>query len=451
MRTLPATSPPAANESASLRARLALDAPDPATEGLQVYVVGGAVRDALLGLNACDRDWVVVGATPQTLTERGFRPVGKDFPVFLHPHTHEEYALARTERKAGVGYKGFVVHASPEVRLEEDLARRDLTINAIAVARDGTLIDPFGGMKDLQAKVLRHVSPAFVEDPLRVLRVARFAARFADFTVADETRALMRTIAASGELAALTAERVWQELARGLMEAAPQRMFAVLQETGALAALLPELACLFGVPQPPQYHPEGDAGTHVLCCLEVAAARAAPLSVRYAVLLHDLGKGTTPRELWPHHYGHEARGATLAEALSERLRAPNDCRALAVLTARWHGLIPQAARLRPGTILTLLERCDALRRPERFALLLEVCVCDALGRPPLAPDPAPMLAFWQEALAAARAVPAAEIARACPDPKAIPERLRAARLAALTAVRARHRQPGAPSGDNPAP
>ncbi len=417
--------------SPDLQARLGLAAADPTTQGLQVYLVGGAVRDALLGRAVNDRDWVVVGATPEMLAARGFLPVGRDFPVFLHPTTHEEYALARTERKSGRGYKGFRFHATPDVPLEADLARRDLTINAIAVAPDGTLIDPFGGVADLAAKRLRHVSPAFVEDPLRVLRVARFAARFSDFTVAPETLALMRRIAASGELAELTPERVWQELARGLMEAAPERMVALLHECGALAALLPEVAALFGVPQPQRYHPEGDVGTHILHALAAAARRNAPLPVRWAVLLHDLGKGTTPPELWPHHYGHEARGAPLAEAVSRRLRAPNECRELALLTAREHGLIHQGARLRPATRLKVLERCDALRRPERFRQLLVACACDAEGRLPLVVDTTPTVALWEAALAAARAVDAGAIARRASDPAAIAAALRTARVAAI--------------------
>ncbi|MEJ5270399.1 MAG: multifunctional CCA addition/repair protein [Hydrogenophilus sp.] len=430
----PAALPPPSPSRETLRARLQLAPPDPLVAGLDVYLVGGAVRDALLGLPVHDRDWVVVGATPEALAARGFRPVGKDFPVFLHPKTGEEYALARTERKSGRGYKGFTCHAAPDVTLEADLARRDLTINAIAVAPDGTLIDPYGGAADLEHQILRHVSPAFVEDPLRVLRVARFAARFTAFTVAPETRELIAAIAQSGELAALTPERVWQEFARGLMEAAPQRMIALLQETGALKALIPELAALFGVPQPERYHPEGDVGTHTLLALGNSARQGLPLAVRWAVLLHDLGKGATPAEILPHHYGHEARGACLAETVSRRLKAPNDCRALAVLVAREHGLIHQGRRLRPATRLKVLERCDALRRPARFAQLLAACECDATARPPLVVDYAPVRTLWEQALTAARAIPTAKIAQsAAGDPRRIAERIRAARIAAIAA------------------
>ncbi|KAB2936986.1 MAG: multifunctional CCA addition/repair protein, partial [Rhodocyclaceae bacterium] len=288
---------------------------------MRIYVVGGAVRDRLLGLPVQDCDHVVVGATPEEMLARGFRPVGKDFPVFLHPETHEEHALARTERKTAPGYKGFVFHTAADVTLEQDLARRDLTINAIACAEDGTLVDPFGGQADLAARVLRHVGPAFAEDPVRVLRVARFAARFADFRVAEETLALMRLMVDNGEVDHLVPERVWQELSRGLMEARPSRMLAVLHECGALAKILPELDRLFGVPQPAEHHPEIDTGAHVLRVVDQAAARHFALPVRFAALLHDLGKGVTPHAEWPHHHGHEATGAALAEAVGARLRA----------------------------------------------------------------------------------------------------------------------------------
>lgn len=345
---------------------------------MRTYVVGGAVRDALLGLPVKDRDWVVVGATPDEMLARGFRPVGKDFPVFLHPQTQEEHALARTERKTGRGYAGFAFHTAPDVTLEEDLARRDLTINAIARDADGTLIDPYGGVADLHGRVFRHVSPAFAEDPVRILRVARFAARFADFSVAPETLALMRAMVDNGEVDHLVAERVWQEFARGLMEAHPARMIRVLRDCGALARLLPELDRLFGVPQPAQHHPEIDTGEHVLMVVEQAAARAHSLPVRWATLLHDLGKGETPAAILPHHYGHEARSADLARQVSERLKAPVDCRDLAVMVAREHGILAQAAVLRAETMVKVLERCDALRRPERFALMLEAAACDHL-------------------------------------------------------------------------
>lgn len=293
---------------------------------MRTYLVGGAVRDRLLGRPGGDRDWVVVGATPQQMTDLGFRPVGRDFPVFLHPDTGEEHALARTERKSGRGYHGFTVYAAPEVTLEDDLVRRDLTVNAMAQDEDGTVIDPHGGQRDLADRVLRHVSPAFAEDPVRILRLARFAARFADFTVADETLALMRQMVDEGEVDHLVAERVWQELARGLMEARPSRMFAVLRDCGALARLLPELDRLWGVPQRADYHPEVDTGVHVMMVLDMAARLGASLPVRYACLGHDLGKGTTPADILPRHLGHEGRSVRLLRDVSERLRVPNDCR-----------------------------------------------------------------------------------------------------------------------------
>ncbi len=398
---------------------------------MKTYVVGGAVRDRLLGLPVQDHDHVVVGATPEEMLARGFRPVGKDFPVFLHPETHEEYALARTERKTAPGYKGFNFHAEPDVTLEEDLARRDLTINAIACAEDGTLVDPFGGQADLAARVLRHVGPAFAEDPVRVLRVARFAARFSDFHVAEETLALMRLMADNGEVDHLVPERVWQELSRGLMEARPSRMIEVLRACGALAKMLPELDRLFGVPQPAEHHPEIDTGAHVLRVVDRAAVRRFPLPVRYAALLHDLGKGATPHAEWPHHHGHEATGAALAETVSERLRAPADCRDLAVLAAREHGVIHDAAVLRPATLVKLLERADALRRPERFGQLLEACECDFRGRPGWEDRPWTAGDILRRALAAVQAVDAGAIAAATDDKAQIPQRIHEARVAAV--------------------
>ena len=333
---------------------------------MEIYIVGGAVRDELLGRTVADRDYVVVGATPQAMLEKGFRPVGKDFPVFLHPATNEEYALARSERKTGRGYHGFAFHAAPDVTLDDDLARRDLTINAMAKAPDGTLVDPFHGRRDLEAGILRHVGPAFAEDPVRILRLARFAARLADFSVAPETIELMRGMVASGEVDHLVAERVWQELAKGLMEAAPSRMFEVLRQCGALTRLLPEVDALFGVPQRADYHPEIDTGVHTLMVVDESARRGYSLPVRFAALTHDLGKATTPADLLPRHHGHEARSVRLATALCERLRVPNDCRDLALLAARYHGDVHRAAELRSSTLVTLLERTDALRRPERF-------------------------------------------------------------------------------------
>jgi tRNA nucleotidyltransferase (CCA-adding enzyme) len=379
---------------------------------MHIYQVGGSLRDELLGRPVADRDWVVVGATPQDMLDAGYRPVGKDFPVFLHPTTHEEYALARTERKTGPGYHGFAFHAAPDVTLEQDLARRDLTINAMARAADGTLVDPHGGQRDLAARVLRHVSSAFAEDPVRILRLARFAARFTDFSVADDTRELMRRMVAGGEVDALVPERVWQELARGLMEARPSRMLEVLRDCGALARLLPELDRLWGVPQPAVHHPEIDTGVHMGLVIDVAARMNATLPARWAALLHDLGKGTTPPEQWPRHIGHEARSVALVEQVCARLRVPADCRDLAVIVAREHGVIGKLAELRPATVLEVLERCDALRRPERFAQALDACEADSRGRTGFADRPFGVRAGWQRALAAARAVDAGAIAQA---------------------------------------
>ncbi len=346
----------------------------------QFYVVGGAVRDALLGQPSSDRDWVVVGATPDELRAAGYRPVGKDFPVFLHPQTNEEVALARTERKSGVGYHGFVFHADEHVTLEQDLGRRDLSINAIAQGADGQLIDPYGGQRDLAARVLRHVSDAFVEDPVRLLRLARLAARFHDFSIAPETQLLLRRMVTEGEVDALVPERVWQELSRGLMQARPSRMFEVLRDCGALARLLPEVDRLWGVPQPPAHHPEIDTGVHLMLVLDWAARINAPLPVRWACLVHDLGKGTTPPAEWPQHHGHEQRSAKLAKAVADRLRVPSDCRELADTVAREHGNVHRSDGLGAAALMRLFERCDAIRRPERFPLLLQACECDARGR-----------------------------------------------------------------------
>jgi len=374
------------------------------------YLVGGAVRDRLLDRAVGDRDWVVVGADPTELLALGYLAVGRDFPVFLHPETREEHALARTERKTGPGYHGFEFHADRSVTLEDDLARRDLTINAIAEDESGALIDPHGGRRDLAAKVLRHVSPAFAEDPVRILRLARFAARFADFTVAAETEALMREMVANGEVDALVPERVWQEISRGLMEDRPSRMFEVLRSCGALARVLPEVDRLFGVPQRADYHPEVDTGVHLMMVLDMAARLEASLAVRYACLGHDLGKGTTPAEILPRHLRHEERSVTLVRAMSERLRVDNACRALAVVVAREHGNIHRSGEFGAAAILRLLERCDALRRPDRFAEALLACECDARGRLGLEEKPYPQRARLLEALARVTAVDATAVA-----------------------------------------
>ncbi len=381
---------------------------------MQIYMVGGAVRDQLLGRPVNDHDWVVVGATPEQMTALGYLPVGRDFPVFLHPQTREEYALARTERKSGRGYRGFVVQASPDVTLEQDLARRDLTINAIAISADpasaGAIIDPYGGVQDLQRRVLRHVSEAFHEDPVRILRVARFAARFSDFSVAPETMQLMREMVAHGEADHLVPERVWQELARGLMEDKPSRMFEVLRECGALRVLLPEVDRLWGVPQPPQHHPEVDTGVHLLLVLDMAARLHAPLTVRFACLAHDLGKGTTPPEILPRHIGHEQRSVQLLKGLCARWRVPNDCRELAEVVAREHGNIHRSGDLGAAALVRLLERCDAIRKPQRFEEILLACECDVRGRLGWEDAPYPQAARLRAALAAVLSVATSEIA-----------------------------------------
>ncbi len=399
-------------------------------KGPAVYCVGGAVRDALLGLPVRDRDWVVVGGTPEDMERQGYKPVGKDFPVFLHPETHEEYALARTERKTARGYKGFAVYAAPDVTLEQDLARRDFTINAMAQDADGRLIDPYGGEADLRAGVLRHVSPAFGEDPVRILRAARFAARFG-FTVAPETRELMRMMVDNGEVDALVPERVWQELARGLMEQTPSEFFTTLRDCGALAKILPEVDALFGVPQPVQYHPEIDCGIHTMMVLDDAARHGYALEVRFAAFTHDLGKGTTPPDILPRHIGHEQRSVELLRGVCERLRVPNECRDLGLLVARHHGAIHRARELRPGTIVRLLYDCDALRRPERFEQVLQACASDARGRTGHEDDAYPQAEFLLAALHAALGVDAAGIARQCENKSLIAERVREARIQAV--------------------
>ncbi len=387
-----------------------------------VFVVGGAVRDALMGLAVNDRDWVVVGSTPEAMSALGFTPVGKDFPVFLHPQTCEEYALARTERKTARGYKGFAVQADPSVSLEEDLARRDLTVNAMAVpealahaasdAWAGQIVDPYGGQADLHNQVLRHVTDAFAEDPVRILRVARFAARFADFSVADETMALMRQMVADGEADHLVPERVWQELAKGLMSERPSRMFEVLRECGALKVLLPELDRLWGVPQRPEYHPEIDTGVHMMLVMDMAARLNMPLAVRVACLMHDLGKGTTPADVLPRHIGHEGRSVKLLQKVCERLRVPTGGKELAEVVAREHGNIHRSAELNAEAVVRLLERCDAIRQPERFAQVLQACECDARGRLGFAEAAYPQAVRLLQAQKAALSVETAPIAQA---------------------------------------
>jgi len=405
---------------------------------MEVYLVGGAVRDRLLGLPVHERDWVVVGAQPQELERAGYLSVGKEFPVFLHPQTHEEYALARVERKVAPGYRGFTTQASPDVTLEEDLKRRDLTINAMAETSSGEVIDPYGGQSDLRARLLRHVSDAFVEDPVRILRVARFAARFAElgFKVSPDTLALMKRMVGSGEVDALVPERVWQETERALGESRPEVFFETLRQCGALAPIFPELAALHGVPQPARWHPEIDTGVHVMLALRHAARIGAPSSVRFAVLMHDLGKARTPPERWPSHHGHEEAGVPLVQALAQRLKVPSAYRDLAVLAARHHAVIHRAAELRPDTLLKLLESTDAFRRPERFAELLQACESDARGRTGLEDRPYPQAEYLRKALQAAAAVGLSDEDRIGLQGPALGEKLRAKRLAALSDVKA---------------
>ncbi len=401
------------------------------------YLVGGAVRDRLLGLPVGERDWVVVGSTPDEMRAAGYRPVGQDFPVFLHPQTQEEHALARTERKSGHGYRGFVFHASPDVTLEEDLRRRDLSVNAIAEDEDGALVDPFNGIADLEARVLRHVSDAFTEDPVRVLRVARFHARFASlgFRVADETLALMRRMVDDGEVDHLVPERVWKEMSRALMFDRPRVFFETLRACGALARILPEVEALFGVPQRADYHPEVDSGIHTLMCVDAAARAGAPLPVRYAALVHDLGKALTPQAEWPSHKMHEHRGVPLVEAVSVRLRVPSLCRDVALVHTREHLLVHRVFELRPQTLYELLERMSALRDAERFALLLAACESDARGRLGFEDCAYPQTDYLRAAAAVMREVTNAEVLADGHTGPAIGEELRRRRIARLTAFK----------------
>lgn len=396
---------------------------------MEVYEVGGAVRDALLGRAVQDYDYVVVGATVEEMLALNYRPVGGDFPIFLHPETHAEYALARTERKTAPGYKGFVFHAAPEITLEQDLARRDLTINAIARAKDGTLIDPFNGAADIKAGVLRHVAPAFAEDPVRILRVARFAARFG-FEIAPETMQLMISMVQAGEVDTLVAERVWQEFAKGLMEAQPSRMFVALRACGALQRIMPELDCLWGVPQQPKPHPEIDTGIHIMMVLDYAAAQRYPLAVRVAALLHDLGKGLTKPEQLPAHPGHEATGAELVKTLCARLRVPADIRDVAEQAARWHAHVHQARELKEKKLVELLNATDAIRRPDRFTLILQACACDHFGRLGFETTPYPQVEYLQGALRILQGLSVPDIIKDLPPPR-IPEAIHTAKLQAM--------------------
>ena len=409
---------------------------------METYLVGGAVRDTLLGLDIKDRDYVVVGATPEEMEALGFKPVGSDFPVFLHPETREEYALARTERKSGRGYKGFTVFASPDVTLEQDLQRRDLTINAMAMDSDGQLIDPFNGKQDLDDGKLRHVSPAFTEDPVRVLRVARFTARYArwGFCVAHETNRLMKQMVNNGEVDYLVPERVWAELEGALGESQPAQFFKVLRGCGALARIFPEIDCLFGVPQPQEHHPEVDTGVHVMMVLDQAAKLSGDTRVRFAALVHDLGKGVTPEESWPHHYGHESLGVERVTQLCERIRVPNDYRDIAVLTARFHSDCHQIKERRASTVVKVLEKMDAFRKPERVELFVLACEADSRGRQGMENVAYPQAALFRDYFAAAMAVDTTEIASAAQANglrgEAIGDRVHEARVAAVKQVMA---------------
>lgn len=398
---------------------------------MQTYVVGGAVRDELLGFAVKDKDFVVVGSTPEAMLAAGFKPVGKDFPVFLHPKTHDEYALARTERKTAKGYKGFVVHASPEVTLEEDLARRDLTINAIAKDDAGKLIDPFNGLADIQAKTLRHVSDAFAEDPVRILRAARFAARFTDFNVAPATMILMRQMVEAGEVDALVSERVWQELAKGLMEEKPSRMFDVLRECGALQRILPELNRLWGVPQPANHHPEVDTGVHIMLVIDYAASQHYSLPIRFAALMHDLGKGTTPADVLPKHIGHEERSFNLVREVCKRIKVPNDCKELAQIVAKFHGKLHQSLQMKPSTLLSFLIELDAIRQPARFKDFLKACEADSRGRTGLENCATPAADLMVKVLDAASSIDAGAVAREFSEPEKIKTAVFGARLDAV--------------------
>ena len=408
----------------------------------QVFLVGGAVRDDMLGLSVHERDWVVVGATPEQMIEQGFRPVGRDFPVFLHPQSSEEYALARTERKAGIGYHGFTFNAAPDVTLEQDLARRDLTINAMARSYGGELIDPYRGQQDLKARVLRHVSDAFAEDPLRVLRVARFAARFhwLGFTIATETLALMRLLSTPEELLALSPERIWKETEKALNEPDPQVYFETLEACGALPVLFPELAALRGVPQPAAHHPEIDTLTHQYLALKQAAVMALPSVARFAVLVHDLGKADTPEAEWPRHIAHEHRGGKHIEALCERLRVPTEHRTLGLLTATWHTHCHRALELRPETVWKLLRALDYPRRPQRLALFAAACEADARGREGFADREYPQRQYLLGAAAASDHIDMSALRARGLEGKALGTAIERARIEAIREYQAQWRK-----------
>jgi tRNA nucleotidyltransferase (CCA-adding enzyme) len=401
---------------------------------MQIYQVGGAVRDGLLGLPVKDRDYVVVGATPEQMLAAGYRAVGKDFPVFLHPQTQQEYALARTERKTAKGYKGFSIYAAPEVTLEEDLARRDFTMNAIAQSEGGELVDPFHGQLDIQKRILRHVTDAFSEDPVRILRAARFLARFTDFSVAPETLLLMREMVAAGEVDALVPERVWQEIAKGLMEQNPSRMFEMLRDCGALQVIFPELARLWGVPQTAIYHPEVDTGIHVMMVIDYAAKHGFSLPVRFAALTHDLGKGTTPKDVLPRHIGHESRSVDQIRDVVTRLKVPNDCKDLALVVAKFHGKLHAAREMKASTLLNFLEELDAFRQRSRFEDFLLACESDSRGRLGLEDCPLDDAIHLRKALEAALSVDAGAIAKTCSSPTQIKQSVADARTQAIEAA-----------------
>lgn len=409
---------------------------DTLAEPLEIYLVGGAVRDELLGLPVRERDWCVVGATPEDLLARGFRPVGRDFPVFLHPETKEEYALARTERKTGAGYHGFRFDTSPDVSIEDDLARRDLTVNAMARARDGSLVDPFGGRRDLEQRLLRHISPAFAEDPVRVLRSARFRARFhrLGFRIADETMLLLRELVDSGEVDALVPDRVWAETQKALGGRDARLFFETLRECGALARVFPEIDALFGIPQPPKWHPEIDTGLHTMMVLEQAEGLSDELAVHFACLVHDLGKATTAKSKLPSHPGHEARGKELIEHMARRLPVPKACRDLGLLVAEFHTHCHRAFELRDTTLLRLLESTDAFRRPDRFEQFLAACEADARGRTGFEDRDYPQAEWLRRAFRAASSIDTATAASGR-DGKAVGEEIRKRRVSAIAKAR----------------